>query len=85
MESIDWDAVAEAETVGALAVSRRSKHRRAKMTTSGLTTAQLRVLRDSVSQLVGALRRSGKPLRIGNATFELSEQGKKETVAIQGL
>lgn len=85
VKAIDWDAVAEAETVGALAVSRRAKHRRAKMTTSGLTTAQLRVLRDSASQLVVVLRRFKKPLRIGNAVFELSEHGKKEVVEIQGL
>ncbi len=80
---IDWDAVAEAERFGALAVSRRSKNRGARMTASGLTTAQLRVVEDSASYLVRTLKRVKRPLRIGRTRLELRGQGKKEFVAIQ--
>ncbi len=82
---IDWDKVAEAEEFGAMAVSRRARNRGARMTKYGLTTAQLKVVEDSASRLVATLRRVKKPLQIGKTRFELSEQGKREIVAIQHL
>lgn len=77
LNSIDWDAAAEAERFGALAISRRSKNRGAKMTKYGLTTAQLRVCRESASHLVHILKRVKQPLHIGKTILELTEQGKK--------
>ena len=85
LKSIDWDAAADAEAVGALAVSRSAKNRGAKMTKYGLTTAQLRVLKDSASRLVHVLKRVNQPLHIGKTILELTARGKKEIVAIRGL
>lgn len=82
---IDLDAVAEAERFGALAISRHAKNRGARMTASGLTTAQLRVVGDSASYLVRTLKRIKRPLRIGRTRLTLRGQGKKEFVAIQSL
>jgi len=82
---IDWEAAADAEAAGALAVSRYAKHRNAKMTKCGLTTAQLQVLKESASHLVHVLRRVKQPLHIGKIILELSARGKKEIVAISGL
>jgi hypothetical protein len=81
---IDLDAAAEAERFGALAVSRRSKNRGAKMTKYGLTTAQLRVLIDSASNLVYVLKRV-KKVHVGKMILELSERGNTEIVEIQGM
>ena len=85
LNSIDWDAAAEAECFGALAISRRSKNRGAKMTKYGLTTAQLAVCVKSASNLVHILKRVKQPLHSGKTIFELTAQGKKEIVAIQCL
>ncbi len=85
LNPIDLDAAAEAERFGALAVSRRSKNRGAKMTKYGLTTAQLRVLVESASHLIYVLKRIKKPLHVGKTTLEFSERGNTEIVEIQGM
>jgi hypothetical protein len=82
---IDWDAAAEAERFGALAVSRRKRNRRAKMAKDGLTTAQKAVCMESVVNLVSLLKRLNKPLHLGKTTLELSQRGAETTVAIHGL
>jgi|GEM_PF-4453244 len=79
LNPIDLDAAAEAERFGALAVSRRSKNRGAKLTKKGLTTAQLRVLVDSASYIFGVLKRVRK-VHVGKTTLEFSERGNKEIV-----
>lgn len=85
LNPIDLDAAAEAERFGALAVSRRSKNRRAKMTKYGLTTAQLRVVIESASHLIYVLKRIKKPLHVGKTTLALSERGDTEIVEMQGM
>lgn len=82
---IDLDAAAEAESFGALAINRREKNRGARLTKYGLTTAQLRVLRDSAANMVYLLKRAQQPVHVGKATFRLSERGDKEIVSIQGI
>jgi hypothetical protein len=87
----DLDAVAEAERFGALAISRSSRNRGAKMTKYGLTTAQLRVLKDSASNLVYALKgvkglnAGKKKVHVGKMILELTERGNTEIVEIRGM
>ena len=81
------DAAAEAEVGGALAVSRNPKHRGAKMTASGMTTAQLRVVLDYAHRLVAIMKSVGsrKTLHIGKATLQLTERGREEILAMRGV
>jgi len=84
---IDLDAVAEAERCGALAVSRTRKKRGARMTPSGKTTAQLRVIFSSAQRLFAALRQvaPGQPLHNGRATLQLKQHGRDATLSAHGL
>ncbi len=83
LNPIDLDAAAEAERFGALAISRRSKFRGAKMTKCGLTTAQVRVLVDSASNIFSVLKRV-KKVRAGKTTLAFSEHGDREIVEMRG-
>ncbi len=87
VSSIDLDAVAEAERFGALAVGRIRKNRGARMTPSGKTTAQLRVIFSSAQRLFAALRQvaSEQPLHIGRATLRLKQHGRDATLSAHGL
>lgn len=84
---LDLDAIAEAERFGALAISSNPKHRRARMTKSGKTTAQLRVILQSAQRLFRVLRQIGpeRTLRIGKATLQLRQNGREEILAARGL
>ena len=84
---LDLDAIADAEAVGALAVSSSRKFRGARMTKHGKTTAQLRVLLSSVRRVFAMIRPVGAkgPLHIGNVTLALTQRGREETLAVRGL
>lgn len=84
---LDFDAIADAEVGGALAVSRSAKNRGARMTKYGLTTAQLRVVVEYAHRLLVIFRQAGakKVLHIGKATLRLREHGREEILAMRGL
>ncbi len=83
---IDLERAAEAEVIGALALSGERKHRNAPDTEERFTPAQSHALSDLVHSLVEVAREAGaeqKRVSVGGISFELRDDGAEEILSIR--
>ena len=86
MKRIDLKQAGDAEAFGALAVSRRVKHRRGTIAKTPLTPAQARALSDLALSFMQTAKQAGgkhKAFSAGDVSFEWHEDGMDEILSIR--
>lgn len=83
---IDLEKAAEAEMFGALAVRRNGKHHSPGKFKSGRSPAQERALGELLCSLLEFAKEAGaghRPVKVGNVSLKLSEQGSEEILSVR--